>query len=279
MSPIRGTVGKSSSKPPTSPQPRGRPRETTSGNNRVTRSSNKSAGASQESRQSRDPLFSDNSNYGEQGYSSDSTEEDYNSEDNVSVQSLVQGSIASGSPSRRLDPKRTNCRGLALPYQKILIEDIETSGGIEAVRKDFTKWANKQAKKGGIRAQLYGISRSKQRFRVENKVKKWGNLNSTEYVNLLEELVLSDLAPASQLNSNVTSYLPSDVEIPDQEHSKQASLPKKTRQFTTFREPQRIIKTSSDEDKEHRQHIMSDARFKDIGGVLHGTWHYASIYL
>jgi hypothetical protein len=86
---------------------------------------------------------------------------------------------------RRLNPARTNTKGLPLNLQKQLLQDIEASGGIG----DGHGTPFKLLSICNRRSELYGeAGKGGLRRKVQNKVQAWRNLNAVEYYKLLAYL-------------------------------------------------------------------------------------------
>lgn len=144
------------------------------------------------------------------GYCSTSSGE----EDSGSVASLIQGSIAAGSvtSSGSRNYGYSNSQGLELPYQKVLLNDIEDNGGLESFTKGLTHFLNSRlALKDAQDRSFFGNPRTKPRFRVENKIKHWKGLSSEEYEELLTQC---EIVPARFREKKVPDSVPSQVTVP-----------------------------------------------------------------
>ena len=119
-------------------------------------------------------------------------------EETQSVSSLVAPTTPSvsaatsvgsrGSATRKKNPARTNKRGIDLPHQKQLLEDLEASGGlfsISAQHHGIPQFCNKKSTDNEA---TYGAFDSKRREQVRNKLRNWVRLGEEGYESILISL-------------------------------------------------------------------------------------------
>lgn len=135
------------------------------------------------------------------------------------MNSLVSGSVPTGSVAggsvvsrgSRRNSRYTNSQGLELPLQAQLLEDIEREGGLLAVTSgSLTAFCNKQYQAGQV---FYGKSRSRDRFRIENKVKHWKSLSSTEYYRFVKDTGITPYQ--DRPSSSPTRTNPPEAPVPN----------------------------------------------------------------
>jgi hypothetical protein len=158
-------------------------------------------------------------------YSSSTEGEDQGNDDEGSVYSLVgdagvvtpaktpgkqastpaTGESSASSKARRKNNIRTNSRGLPVPDQKFLAEDLEGHGGllqVLATPSGLTTFCNQQAERDEHRKEFYGEYGSTSRVRIENKIRNWYRISPDEYQKLL---VGWQVWPAEHRQNNPTA--------------------------------------------------------------------------
>ena len=166
----------------------------------TSRARDKNSGKGSETRQAkvghrgRDTRGSASDSDESSGYSSSTS-----SKGEESVESLVDSAAESTPRKKKPQVARSNKRGIELTDQKVLLLDIERFGGIDKVRTDITAFCDSQAPKGINASLLYGSLYSKERTRVENKIRNsWAKLSKAEYQDLLISFgILVPSAPAT----------------------------------------------------------------------------------
>lgn len=90
---------------------------------------------------------------------------------------------ARSTRQRSTRPSRTNNAGLSNPVQKQLLQDIEASGGLQALKSK----RRGIAKLCDTKAEIYGLPKSRTRKQVQNKIYKWYSLSEADYYRVLAE--------------------------------------------------------------------------------------------
>lgn len=205
----------------------------------------------------------------------------------TSVNSLVQGSTAAGSATSSRKYKnhaRTNIRGIDLPYQKLLFEDINNFGGLENAVNHITIFCDQAARSDSTRERFYGAARSKERFRVENKIRSWSKLPAQDLQELLRDLqvvvkrdsvesrsafpslvAFPDPAPSSLefRNSKATpskkSLNSSSRKAGGSEKKSGGSSKKSGQTVWQYREPKPVFQSSDEEDQQKKPPAVAAA--------------------
>lgn len=164
---------------------------------------------------------------------------------------------------------RTNTRGLELPQQKKLLADIETTGGgLKNVLADLKDFCNSQSEKDANSLILYGTEKSKQRKRVDNKIRYWGKFSGHAYLSILTKFGISpapEALPKGLPKKSAPAYKTPNPQSepkkpPPQSESKKPTRPKPT-------PPQSASASSTPK--------MSSSNSSSIyvkGGVVYGMW-------
>lgn len=185
-----------------------------------------------------------------------------------SVQSLV------GSPNRTPQTARSNKRGIELPDQKVLLQDIEQFGGIEKARGDLTAFCDIQAGKSKNHSELYGAQYTKQRIRVENKIRVWQKLPPKHYNQVLEGLGVLPSTPH-------VKFSPVPGKIPKVKLKTSPGMPKPSSAKTSGKEKESQTKTSGKEKESQpkspeqptsikQKTPAKMSRFEVKNGIVHG---------
>ena len=221
--------------------------------------------------------------------------------------SVGSRSSQKGGKSGRKNKGRTSARGIDIPHQKVIAEDVEAAGGPKAVLAKFTDFANKEEAKSEEKAELCGAKKSSQCYRVNNKIRHWAELSEIECRDVLTSFgvlpssfrqpkpdqVQSSFSPPSVVNipqlavpqqsrskstgvkSRAASYLssPKPQQPPTLKFESPPVLKSKGRaiDFTTYRDTTK--EDSSEEEIEKPRSI--DMTIEVIDGVVHGEFSVA----
>ena len=224
-------------------------------------------------------------------------------DENESVTSLVQGSVAAGSVASSTGSRNygySNAQGLELPYQKQLLDDVKEYGGLEAARSAGRFFSHCIALDDDKDRSFYGEPRSKARFRAENKIKHWRALKTDEYDHLLNSLGItpsryraraSDSIPAQVTVPRTARKGRRSTAVPDAAPSSQALRPvsaatlqgsqsvrqskspkghPKSGDFHTYRDTQE--RSSEDEEDKPPSVLTMESRIKIVDGVVTGMY-------
>lgn len=236
---------------------------------------------------------------------SSSTEGEVQSVTSIVSGSVATGSVATGSSSKtgRKNKSRTNNRGLDPPYQKQVLQDIQQYGGLAKVSPSITTFCNTQAQISEDKFALYGTARSKERFRVENKIRGWKLLPEEEFEDVLKDFgvppveYFQDFVPpavvsvpdqarsSSAIPAFVPSAVPSSSAVPISTPSSASvskpkpvlvsppplsSLAANLSFSTSYREPRATSSDEEDVQRERRTMTSKENRIKEVDGVVTG---------
>jgi hypothetical protein len=183
-----------------------------------------------------------------------------------SVQSLVS------SPRKLRSPQaaRSNKRGIEKPQQKLLLQDIEeTGGGIKNVSEGLTAFCDKAALKDSNSTILYGVHQSKERRRVENKIRYWAKkLEVKEYLLLLKDFQVSPSAATVEESAKVPKA--SKRDMPSKPSRKASESKESTAQNASTAQETEPTTSSSNNDKKGTK--MMSGIMTDMDGIVYGMY-------
>lgn len=176
------------------------------------------------------------------------------------------GESTASAKARRKNATRSNQRGLPVPDQKFIAEELESEGGgLEEVLSKpsgLTNFLNQQAEKDELRKEFYGEYGSQTRSRIENKIRNWSRLGPAEYQRIL---VGFQVWPAAQRNGPTPQAVYSTPKLepayssptPEPAPSSAFKPPSVVKinkaappsgDFKTFRTPKKDLSSSDEED-------------------------------
>ena len=269
--PAMPSLRSGSSLPPTSPTPSNRSRRTNTAGK--ARRGSKDSGSQQQSA----AQLSSSQAFSFSGHSS-STDEDERSEAELLLSPSSTASSTSKRGPRSKNKVRTNARGLEITIQKEILTDLEDSKGLAHVLSQgahaITAFCDLQAGIGeegepGDREDIYGAPRSKQRLKVNNKIRGWARLSQAEYEQILigqgiipYNFRQGKAGPPSVVSVPVSKHKPRRKSKTPRAAAAEATpdsvpsggTPKSSnvnafgnRSFQTYREPPPVLDSSDDE--------------------------------